>query len=165
MRLASILVVSFGLFTAACTVAAPSTGSGQSTGGLGGGASAFGASGGGASGGNGGAAGASCAAACKHYLECKGADSAQNEQACVPQCEQMGLSQDQLAQFVAADCQAAIAAAEGGNQGGSSSGGARSSECNGCVRDGNECVWMSQSNWGQGAYSGAVSSCDAKCCQ
>jgi hypothetical protein len=36
------------------------------------------------------------------------------------------------------------------------------------VRDGNSCVWISQSNWGTGnnsPYSGAVSSCDADCCQ
>ncbi|MBL8921365.1 MAG: hypothetical protein JNJ54_21070 [Myxococcaceae bacterium] len=47
-------------------------------------------------------------------------------------------------------------------------GGGRSAECQGCVRDGDDCVWVSQGNWGSGPnnpYSGAVSSCDPACCQ
>ncbi len=47
-------------------------------------------------------------------------------------------------------------------------GSGKSAECQGCVRDGDDCVWISQGNWGQGPnspYSGAVTSCDPSCCQ
>ena len=47
-------------------------------------------------------------------------------------------------------------------------GGGGGGSCSGCVRDGNDCVWISQGNWGTGAnspYSGAVSSCATACCQ
>ena len=49
---------------------------------------------------------------------------------------------------------------------GGNGGGSQSSECNGCVRDGGECNWYSQGNWGSaGAYSGAVITCDQSCCR
>lgn len=61
-------------------------------------------------------------------------------------------------------CSGFAAVANSMNQQGGG-GSAQSSECQGCVRDGDDCVWISQSNWGKGAYSGAVTSCDPKCCQ
>jgi hypothetical protein len=66
---------------------------------------------------------------------------------------------------VAAQLQALQKMQSGNGNGG---GNAKGSRCSGCVRDGNDCVWISQSNWGTGnnsPYSGAVSSCDADCCQ
>jgi len=38
------------------------------------------------------------------------------------------------------------------------------SACEGCYWDGSACTWCSTSDWGQGPYSGACSSCDAACC-
>ncbi len=49
--------------------------------------------------------------------------------------------------------------------GGGAAGGGN--DCNGCVRDGNDCVWISQGDWGTGPnspYSGAVITCNAGCC-
>ena len=112
--------------------------------------------------GTGSSAVATCDDACAHYLGCKGADDATNRQQCNSDCAGMGLSSDQLLQFTQSDCASAIATVEG--TGGQSQGGG-GSDCNGCTWDGSSCIWLSQSNWGSGAYSGAYTSCDAKCCQ
>ena len=112
--------------------------------------------------------GATCDAACGHYLECKGTDNAQNRATCTKSCEGMKVTEADLQSFIQSDCQTAIATVEGNGQqqqGSSSGGSAKGSECNGCVRDGDSCIWLSQSNWGQGPYSGAASSCEAYCCQ
>jgi hypothetical protein len=114
------------------------------------------------------AGGGSCDAACGHYLQCKDMDNTQNRATCTKNCEGMNLSQADLASYMQTECATAITMVEGNGQqgGGSSSGGSKSSACDGCVRDGNECVWISQGNWGsQNAYSGAVSTCDSSCCQ
>jgi hypothetical protein len=116
-----------------------------------------------------------CEAACDHYLECKGAamNTAQNKATCTTNCKGLGLKSSDLASFVQSDCATAIQMVDGNagqqqgssSSGGSSSGGGRPSECNGCVKDGDSCIWLSQSNWGQGAYSGAAASCESYCCQ
>jgi hypothetical protein len=113
--------------------------------------------------------GATCDAACAHYLECKGAETADNQSQCVAQCNQLGVTQEQLASFVQSDCATAIATIENANNNSTTNdnggnGGSTGSQCNGCVWDGSACMWYSQSDWGQGAYSGAASSCDASCC-
>ena len=109
---------------------------------------------------------ATCDDACAHYLTCKGADDAANRQQCNSDCAGMGLSSDQLSQFTQSDCASAIATVEGtGQTTGGGGGGSAGSDCNGCTWDGSSCIWLSQSNWGAGPYSGAASSCDAKCCQ
>jgi len=119
-----------------------------------------------------------CEAACKHYLTCAKLQGEDQMGLCVLNCYASGANPYQLATYLQLDCQRAImivvaaqlqalqAAQGGGNRGGS--GNNKGSRCAGCVRDGNECVWISQSNWGTGTnspYSGAVSSCDADCCQ
>ncbi len=115
-----------------------------------------------------------CESACAHYVACaKQGQDVQN--ACLFQCAASGANPYQLAVYVQLDCQRAVAVvlaaqlqalkAAQGNQG---QGRNRSSQCAGCVRDGNQCVWISQSNWGTGPnspYSGAVSSCDPSCCR
>lgn len=109
-----------------------------------------------------------CDSACGNYLTCKGIDSTQNRATCVKNCKGMNVSEADLTSLAEADCATAIKMVEGEPKpasGGSSGGSAKGSECDGCVRDGNECIWLSQSNWGPGAYSGAASSCNASCCE
>lgn len=114
--------------------------------------------------------GGTCEAACGHYLECKGAsmNTAQNRATCTTNCKGLGLKSSDLASFEQSDCATAIQMVEGNGQqqqaNGSNSGG-RPSECNGCVKDGDSCIWLSQSNWGQGPYSGAAATCESYCCQ
>lgn len=115
--------------------------------------------------GSGSSAVATCDDACAHYLTCKGADDAANRRQCTSDCAGMGLSSEQLAQFTQTDCTSAIAQVEGTGDQGQGGGGSGSSDCNGCTWDGSSCIWLSQSNWGAGPYSGAYSTCDAKCCQ
>jgi len=107
-----------------------------------------------------------CDASCNHYLQCKGNYDPNAKSACLTKCAQMNLTQQQLLQYEATDCTTAIWQAE--NSGGTSGNGGtstpKSSECNGCVWDGSSCIWLSQSNWGAGPYSGAYSSCKAYCC-
>lgn len=105
---------------------------------------------------------AGCEASCDHYLQCRGYEDDQTFQSCVMQCEKLHYSARQHATFQRTDCATAIRIVEGnpGGGGGSSS----SSECNGCVWDGSSCIWLSQSNWGAGPYSGAASSCSSYCC-
>jgi hypothetical protein len=114
-----------------------------------------------------GASAGTCDASCEHYLQCRAnGGNADAQQQCVAACAKMRLSSQQLSGFEQTDCASAIAIVEG--QGGTQSGGAKkssSSACTGCVWDGSSCIWMSQSNWGAGAYSGAYSSCDAACCR
>ncbi|MFO0595940.1 MAG: hypothetical protein U0228_11560 [Myxococcaceae bacterium] len=116
-----------------------------------------------------------CQTACAHYLECSNLKGAANTNACVMNCVASGANAYQLGVYNQLDCKRAIMIvvaaqlqaiqqAQNGNNAGSQGKGSR---CAGCVRDGNECVWISQSNWGTGnnsPYSGAVSSCDADCC-
>lgn len=119
----------------------------------------------------------SCEAACQHYLACAKLQGQDQLNLCVLNCYASGANPYQLATYLQLDCQRAVmivvaaqlqalqAAQGGGNRGGGNNKGSR---CAGCVRDGNDCVWISQSNWGTGTnspYSGAVSSCDADCCQ
>lgn len=114
---------------------------------------------------NGGAGGgATCDDACGHYLECKGADNATNRQKCDSMCKQAGVTAQQIADYMKTDCQTAIAMIDN-PQGPQQQGGSKSSQCNGCVNDGTGCNWYSQSDWGQGPYSGAAMSCDPSCCQ
>jgi hypothetical protein len=119
----------------------------------------------------------SCAGACRHYATCAklGLDVVN---VCTVQCFSSGATPMQLETYVRLDCDRAImvmVAAQlqalqatqqqaQGNRGGQRN---TSAQCKGCVRDGNDCVWISQSNWGTGnnsPYSGAVSSCDPSCC-
>lgn len=107
--------------------------------------------------------GASCEGACAHYLQCKGVSDAATFQGCVGQCAQLQVTYEQLAQYQQTDCASAIQIVEGAaNQGTRSN--TSGTDCKGCVKDGDSCVWMSQSNWGAGAYSGAVISCASSCC-
>jgi hypothetical protein len=109
-----------------------------------------------------------CGGACTHYLSCKGMADAATHEACVLECGRMGYDGQALAEYQLTDCATAISLVEqqGGptGGGGGGAGASQSGECQGCVRDGNECVWISQSNWGKGPYSGAVSSCSPHCC-
>jgi hypothetical protein len=107
--------------------------------------------------------GGDCNASCAHYLECKGSIDPNAQGVCVSRCSRMGLTPQQLRTYESSDCATAIWQAEHSG-GGTSTGAARSSKCNGCVWDGSACIWLSQSNWGAGPYSGAASSCDASCC-
>lgn len=43
-------------------------------------------------------------------------------------------------------------------------GGGGGNDCTGCVWDGTSCTYYSQSNWGQGPWSGAAISCNPACC-
>ena len=109
-----------------------------------------------------------CDASCSHYLQCKGNVDPGARQPCLAKCVQMGLGQQQLLDYEATDCATAIWQAEntGGNGNGGTGGAGTpaSSECNGCAWDGSACIWLSQSNWGAGPYSGAASSCNAAWC-
>ncbi len=105
--------------------------------------------------------GATCDGACAHYLGCKGISDAATTNQCVAGCHDAAPTAAWLEAYVATDCQTAIAAVEGD---GSGTGGGQTSECDGCVRDGDSCVWLSQSDWGAGPYSGAAWDCDPSCC-
>lgn len=103
-----------------------------------------------------------CEASCGHYLECRGLDDEQLAP-CVSRCERLHYSARDHANYQRTDCATAIQIVEGGgNSGGGSQ--PRSSDCNGCVWDGSACIWLSQSNWGAGPYSGAALSCASSCC-
>ncbi len=120
-----------------------------------------------------------CESACKHYLSCAKLQGQQNTNTCLLGCYASGANAYQLGVYNLLDCQRAvmiivaaqlqaIQQAQGGNTNRGGGGNQKGSRCAGCVRDGNDCVWISQSNWGTGnnsPYSGAVSSCDADCCQ
>jgi hypothetical protein len=107
-----------------------------------------------------------CDASCSHYLQCKGNVDPAARQPCLAKCAQMGLGQQQLLDYEGTDCATAIWQAEntGGTSAGTGAAPTTSSECNGCAWDGSACIWLSQSNWGAGPYSGAASSCNAACC-
>jgi hypothetical protein len=111
---------------------------------------------------------ADCSAVCTHYLRCKMALSPQNLSACIPQCVAVGSPAPLMAYYVTTDCPTAIALLENppsGNQAPAQpQGGARDPACNGCVWDGSSCIWLSQSNWGPGPYSGAAADCKPSCC-
>jgi len=116
------------------------------------------------------AGGGTCEGACAHYLECKGMSTSQNQATCTTNCKGLGLKAADLASFQQSDCATAIAAVEGtssssSSSGGSNGGGSKGSECNGCVKDGDSCIWLSQSDWGPGPYSGAAATCESHCCQ
>lgn len=107
-----------------------------------------------------------CEATCSHYLTCKGTSTAANQTQCVTNCKGMNLSAADLAAFEQSDCATAIATVEGtaSNNGGTTN--TSSNECDGCVADGSYCIWASKGDWGkQGAVSGAVIECEARCCQ
>ncbi len=114
------------------------------------------------------AAPGTCLAACAHFATCAGQPDAAGP--CLVNCQAKNPDPQQLAVYTTLDCQQAIAVVAQQLQ--QAQGGARrarntSSQCAGCVRDGNNCVWISQGNWGSGyanPYSGAVSSCDPSCC-
>ncbi|MFN7135576.1 MAG: hypothetical protein ACK4N5_26125, partial [Myxococcales bacterium] len=112
-----------------------------------------------------------CEGVCRKVASCTGVSDPQSTRACLAECRGYGLAPQTMAQFVALDCAAALAVLQQGQQqGGGGRGGnpgAGRKECEGCVRDGSECVWLSQGNWGSGwaaTYSGAASSCDPSCC-
>jgi hypothetical protein len=116
-----------------------------------------------------------CQTACQHYLSCANLKGQANTNLCLANCAASGANAYQLGVYNQLDCNRAvmiivaaqlqaIQQAQGGNNAGAAGKGSR---CAGCVRDGSSCVWISQSNWGSGnnsPYSGAVSSCDADCC-
>jgi hypothetical protein len=110
-----------------------------------------------------------CEAACGHYLECRNAATADNQSACVTKCNAMGKTESELAQYEQTDCATAIQLIEGSSNTGSATPSGdtqpKSDQCKGCVSDGSSCIWASQSDWGQGPYSGAVMDCDPSCCQ
>jgi hypothetical protein len=109
-----------------------------------------------------------CEAACVHFAEC--AQRPDIAGPCVGNCMATGATPQQLAAYSALDCQQALQVVAQMVQQGQNQQKKRknnSSQCAGCVRDGNDCVWISQGNWGSGyanPYSGAVSSCDRSCC-
>jgi hypothetical protein len=110
--------------------------------------------------------GATCDSACKNVLACQGIeDSSQNRAQCVKNCTSMKIGASDLQTLSEGDCETVNALVNPPKQEQQGTGGSKGSECDGCVRDGNECIWLSQSNWGPGAYSGAASSCEAYCCQ
>lgn len=116
-----------------------------------------------------------CQSACTYYLACGGFGPAYKAP-CLSECAASGLTPYQLAVFTTLGCREAVAlvaaaeitawqqvAAQAQQQKKNNG-----SQCSGCVRDGSDCVWLSQSNWGQGyasPYSGAAASCDPGCCQ
>jgi len=129
-----------------------SSGGGQSSG-SGGSNAGFGAQGG-----NGGKG--SCDGACAHYLTCKQIDTPDNRSQCTQQCDGLGLTPDQLANYEATDCATAIAdidgtGSSGGGTGTSSGGGA--TDCKGCAWDGSSCIYLTGSN-------GDYFNCDSACC-
>lgn len=138
----------------ACSSSTTGTGGGGQSSGSGGNNGGFGAQSG--AGGKG-----SCDGACAHYLGCKGVDTPDNRAQCTQQCDGLGLTADQLANYEATDCQTAIAAIDGnGSSSGttsssSSSGGAK--DCNGCTWDGSSCIYLTGSN-------GDYFNCDSACC-
>lgn len=105
-----------------------------------------------------------CDGACTHYLQCKGVMDVYAQQNCVNECYARQYDEQTLAQFQQTDCASAIQFVDGGDGGGGQGGAAQSADCQGCVRDGDSCIWLSQSNWGAGPYSGAASSCSPSCC-
>jgi hypothetical protein len=113
---------------------------------------------------------ATCEGACRHYVGCAGlGPDALN--ACAAQCYAWAVTPPQLEAYVRLDCPSAVAVIVAAVQQAQQQNQPRkrntSASCKGCVRDGNDCVWISQSNWGTGPnspYSGAVSSCDPSCC-
>jgi hypothetical protein len=163
MRLVAVatVVLAFAVSTMACSAGAPSGGS--TTGGQTGSGGNGGAGGGatnGATAGNGGGttSGATCDDACALYLGCKGIDSTDNRTACDNECTRQNHSQEELSQFVALDCQTAVALIDpppSNNQGGS--GGSSGSSCDRCVWDGSSCIWMSPN-------APVTPACDASCC-
>jgi hypothetical protein len=120
-----------------------------------------------------------CETACDHYLSCAKLRGDDQRNVCLYGCVASGANPYQLGVYNQLDCQRAvmivlaaqlqaIQQAQGGNGNGGGGGNGKGSRCAGCVRDGNECIWLSQSNWGTGPnspYSGAAASCDADCCQ
>jgi len=104
-----------------------------------------------------------CAGVCARYHRCVKITAQDTIDECTRACEASKPNAAVLRLNSKRSCGALIAAAKQ-PAGGGQKPAARSSECQGCVKDGNDCVWISQGNWGQGPYSGAVSSCDPKCC-
>lgn len=115
-----------------------------------------------------------CQGACEHMLTCAGQGSPIEIAQCVMNCSRGTPDAQKLAGVEAMTCeqtnamllQAAQAAQQQQQQRGR--GGSGRKECQGCVRDGNNCVWLSQGNWGSGyanPYSGAAADCDPSCCQ
>lgn len=109
-----------------------------------------------------------CETSCRHYLTCGRGFTPDVEAACVAECQRVGYGPAFLGWFESTDCATAIAVIDAldrqqrGLQSGAGGTGGRS--CQGCVWDGSLCSWYSRSDWGPGAYSGAVVSCDASCC-
>jgi hypothetical protein len=115
-----------------------------------------------------------CDVFCNHYLGCKGIQDPNTWQTCYGECRQANADPNMLYQYAQTDCATAISMIDGnggqqgqpqgqpqGQQGGPRPG---SKECEGCVRDGDSCIWASQGNWGAGPYSGAVTDCARSCC-
>ena len=109
-----------------------------------------------------------CDGACKHYLQCVGAQNEQNKQMCLLECAASGLNPYQLALFIATDCLTAVAIVNAAEQQAwnqvKQQSSSNNSQCKGCQRWGDSCMWTSQSDWGKGAYSGAAADCDPSCC-
>jgi hypothetical protein len=118
-----------------------------------------------------------CDVFCNHYLGCKGIQDPNTWQACHGECLKANADPNLLYQYAQTDCATAVSMIDGnGQQGGmqqqpqggqqQQGGGPRpgSKECDGCVRDGDSCVWVSQGNWGAGPYSGAAADCARSCC-
>ncbi len=169
MRSVLVVLALVASSTIGCVVAAPAptpSTQGSGSGGNGAGAGGAGATSGAEAG------GASCDAACKNYLQCRSADTSANRSKCDSTCATLGLDEATLGTLATGNCATVIAMVEGsssssssgGSSGSSGSTGSSGSSCNGCAWDGSQCIWLSQSNWGAGPYSGAASSCDASCC-
>jgi hypothetical protein len=111
-----------------------------------------------------------CSGSCTHYLRCKAILNQQNLSACVQQCTGSSPDPQTMSWYVTTDCPTAITFLENLVKASQAAvapkpaSGSGSSECNGCVWDGSACIWLSQSNWGAGPYSGAAGSCNPACC-
>ena len=105
---------------------------------------------------------------CARYHRCVGVSDPATIQQCVTECEAKagGGAAPQFAEMSKMDCASLVRKVGGlaNNKGQQQQGAAKPAKCQGCVWDGSQCIWMSQSNWGPGPYSGAWSSCDPACC-
>ena len=113
--LAPVVVLSscvLAVAVAACSTTAKGNGNNGSSSGSSGASSGTSGTSGGGSGGvvggfgsqSGGGGSGTCDGACEHYLSCKGIDSPQNRSTCNQECENAGLTPDQLANYAATDC-------------------------------------------------------------
>jgi len=108
-----------------------------------------------------------CSRTCQHIVACAQAGAADAAR-CLNDCRNASYAPEFLLMVEQADCLTTLAIVQALSGGQATEGGeglpSRSADCNGCVWDGDTCAWYSQSNWGHGAYSGAVATCDNSCC-